>query len=361
MYGGRRPPPDIASARSLSMKNVLLTVALLALSLPAFPGNGNTTIEDFEDEVLTGGWTFNVTARERRVPTGGNPGAWLQNQFIVSFAPILASSGASEFTGDFRAKNVTRISVDARTDMAELSAAGRPFSLLLRDDKGTPFDPADDDYAYFTGPLVPQVGEGWQHYDFDVPSASTVPVPPGWSGGHGGDLENFRPGVDWNDVITNVTHVELWWQSPAFFAIIQHWSVGVDNVAIESGGALATPRNGTGANPTLLANLTSPAIGTTWSTRLDCAGFGAGLGFLLGFRAPSEGAIGPAGELLVDLTSKRIVSRIRGHSGGALDFDFAVPNDPALCGVVGYFQAACEGSQRSLRLTNAIDAIVGQE
>ena len=47
-----------------------------------------------------------------------------------------------------------------------------------------------------------------------------------------GDAENFRPGIDWNDVITNVDRVEFWWIHPAYFAIIQGWDVGVDNVSV---------------------------------------------------------------------------------------------------------------------------------
>jgi hypothetical protein len=127
---------------------------------------------------------------------------------------------------------VTSIGVDARTDAATFGAGGRQFSLLLRNIRGTPNNPDDDDYAYFVGPTVPQVGEGWKSFDFNVPSQDTSAVPAGWSGGHAGDPENFRPGVTWNDVITNVDVVEFWWLHPAFFAIFQQWDVGVDNVRV---------------------------------------------------------------------------------------------------------------------------------
>ena len=56
---------------------------------------------------------------------------------------------------------------------------------------------------------MPLPGQGWVHYDFNVPSASTAPVPPGWSGGWSGNPSAFRPGVDWNDVITSVDRDDL--------------------------------------------------------------------------------------------------------------------------------------------------------
>lgn len=117
---------------------------------------------------------------------------------------------------------------------ADFGAGGRNFSLLLRDTKGTASNPDDDDYAYYVGPLVPQVGQGWVSYDFPVPSQSTESVPAGWTGGWAGDAEHFRPGVDWNDVITHADSVEFWWLNPAFFAIFQQWDVGVDNVRVTS-------------------------------------------------------------------------------------------------------------------------------
>lgn len=127
------------------------------------------------------------------------------------------------FVGDYRAAGVTHITLDARTDFAAFGAGGRQMSVLLRNTNGTP---NDDDYAYYAGPLVPQVGEGWKHFDFEIPSQSTDAVPAGWSGGWVGDGENFRPGVDWNDVIQNVDRVEIWWLHAAFIAIFHEWRVG---------------------------------------------------------------------------------------------------------------------------------------
>jgi len=216
---------------------VLAAAGLLIGAVAATPARAaTTTVDTFTGGANSAGWTFGSLNADTIEPTGGNPGAWLHNDLLDTFAPILRNTPTmpSDFTGNLRAKGVTSIGADARTDHADFGAGGRQFSLLLRDTKGTPDDPEDDDYAYFVGATVPQVGQGWVSYDFNVPSQSTDPVPAGWHGGWAGDGENFRPGVNWNDVITHVDSVEFWWLNPAFFAIFQQWDVGADNVRVTS-------------------------------------------------------------------------------------------------------------------------------
>lgn len=201
---------------------------LLALPLAA---QGADT-DEFENGTNNAGWNFGVTNPDVIETIGGMPGGWLHNDQIDMFTVILkTNTTAGPWVGDMRAQGVSRIHFDAQTINAQ-TAAGRQMSVLLRDTKGTA-TPTDDDYAYSVGPLIPQIGQGWKHFNFEIPSQSTQAVPPGWSGGWAGDLENFRPGVDWNDVITNVDVVEIWWMDPSFSAIFQQWNVGVDNMAIE--------------------------------------------------------------------------------------------------------------------------------
>ncbi len=256
------------------MQPSLLLGAILFLATPA------TLLanDDFEAGTNPSGWSFNVVPPDVIESSGGNPGRWLHNNMVDSFAPIVTNDANidSAFNGDFRAAGVAEIRVDAITNAVSITAAGREFSLLLRDTKGTP-DALDDDYAYFVGSLVPQVGQGWVSYSFAIPSASTAAVPPGWSGGYAGDPENFRPGVDWNDVIQNVDRVEFWWLNPSFFAIFQQWDVGIDNVCIETvGTTFCDPAN---PNSTGLPTQLSGSLGS---------GIGSGLHL--------EAAQGPAGE-----------------------------------------------------------------
>jgi len=223
---------DSSAHRIVCLATASITAGLLATA----PSRAATFVDTFTGGANSAGWTFNSQNPDTIQPSGGNPGAWLRNDLLDTFAPILTNNPTidSSFNGNLRAKGITSIGVDARTDHADFGAGGRNFSLLLRDTKGTPLDPEDDDYAYYVGPTVPQVGQGWVSYDFPVPSASTEALPAGWTGGYAGDSEHFRPGVTWNNIVTHADSVEFWWLNPSFFAIFQQWDVGVDNVRVTS-------------------------------------------------------------------------------------------------------------------------------
>lgn len=201
-----------------------------------FAAAGFSALADYTDDFETGnptGWNF-LLGGDVIEPTGGNPAHWLHQPVYDTFAPILKhTSAGSAFSGDYRALGVTGISIDAQTLDTDFNVEGLPFTLLLADTKGTP-DPSDDDYVYYVDYSgIPVPGEGWVHFNFAIPSQSTE-LPTGWAGGHFGDMENFRDGVTWNDVITSVDKVEFWWIHPAWFAIFQQWNVGADNISISA-------------------------------------------------------------------------------------------------------------------------------
>ena len=349
------------------MRRILPATWLLALPLVtattavALGGGGTATSEPFTGGTNAAGWSF-IRGADVIETEGGNPGAWLHNSLYDTFAPILENDPtvASAFTGDFRAKGVTSVAFDARTISATFGAGGRQMSLLLRDTKGTP-DVSDDDYAYFVGAQVPQPGEGWVHYDFPIPSASTAALPAGWTGGWAGDCCNFRPGVDWNDVITNVDRVEFWWLDPALFAIFQQWNVGADNVTITEGGggpaASVTTRNGSGLNPETLSSAALPVLGSTWTADLDCSGHAPAVAVLAGARGPRSGLFLNSGELLIDL-SQRLFFLEQLHGGATAGFSIPLPNDPSFCGFQAHVQGLCIGAPGN-RLSNALDLVLG--
>ena len=334
----------------------LAALALAAFAVFSAASSLVTNTEDFSSG-NTGAWSFNVASPEFLESDGGNPGAWLFNPNVVSFAPILTTTSVATFNSNFRAAGVTRLSIDAQTISASAGANGFQFSLLLRDSKGTP-NLSDDDFTYFVADEVPLPGNGWKNFDFQIPSGSTLAVPSGWSGGYAADPTNFRTGVDWNDVITSVDRVEWWWIDPSLFAVIQTWRVGVDNITIETGGALAIPRNGSGVNPVLLQNLTPPALGTTWQASVDCTGFAFGLAVLIIHAGPASGPVIGAGELLVNLATPRLLGIALLHGGGSVTFGGPIPNNISLCGLMGYVQGACTGAPGA-QLTNALDLQLG--
>lgn len=215
----------------------LLLLSLTAAMIPAI-ASAITFTDDFEGGTNDAGWAF-IQGGDVIEPAGGNPGAWLHQPLYDTFGPsvMTAWGNVTPFVGDYRALGATSIGFDLQILDTDFPIGGDAFSatLLLRNTHGTPNDFDDDDYAYFIGPLLPLVGSGWLHYEISIPSQSNDPVPAGWHGGWSGDCENFRPGVSWSDVITNVDRVEVHFLQPCFFAIFQQWNVGADNFSITYG------------------------------------------------------------------------------------------------------------------------------
>ncbi|MCH8805900.1 MAG: hypothetical protein IH986_07410 [Planctomycetes bacterium] len=190
-----------------------------------------TTTETFEQGTNPAGWTFG-TGNERIEPNGGNPGRYLHDPVIDTFAPRPRTGFGtpSVFVGDYRTRQVTRVGIDLITHRVDFSAAGRPLSVILISDNGTPNDFLDDWGAYHIGPRnVPLVGEGWLSYSFDIPAqAPTLPV--GWNIILFGP--NSPPNPDWNDVITDVAQLQYFYGDPTRFFIFQVWNLGLDNASI---------------------------------------------------------------------------------------------------------------------------------
>jgi hypothetical protein len=206
-----------------------LAIGILAgLTTTAAPALADTFTETFEGGSNVGGWMYGGPG-ETIETTGGNPGAYLHSPAIDTFAPQPRTSGDSLFTGDFQARNVMSLAIDLITIDVDFSAAGRPLSLVLVSDAGTPGDPDDDWGAYFIGTAeVPEPGEGWQSFAFAVPSQATS-LPAGW-----GTIEfgPSAPAPDWNDLITDVDQVRFFYGDPTGFFIFQVWNVGLDNVTM---------------------------------------------------------------------------------------------------------------------------------
>ena len=155
----------------------------------------------------------------------------------ITTTPIVQTKPSTDLpgSGDFRAAGVTAVEVDARTSRSEPAGCGLPFTLVLRSNAGTPNDPADDDFAYlwddYSGLLIaPCSAEGWLKFRFEIPSKDTASLPTGWTGGHAANPMTFRPGVNWNDVITSVDRIELWWGAPPIEDPPRAWVVAVDEI-----------------------------------------------------------------------------------------------------------------------------------
>ncbi len=214
------------------------TLALVsALVFAAGARAGDTFVEGFTGGSNTGGWTFGSPGGS--IPgSGGNPGAYLASGLLDTFAPMPRTSlTGSVFTGDFREKKVTGLGVDLITFSA-LSTGGRPLTLMLMHDNGTPGNPGDDTAAYFLGPNIPHVGLGWLSYDYPVPASETL-LPPGWQLLNMGDVGS-PANHSWDQVIQAVTRVQFFYGDPTFVFIFQQWFLGLDNARITTLACAAT-------------------------------------------------------------------------------------------------------------------------
>lgn len=212
---------------------LLRSVTLRALVAMAAvgPALADTFTETFDGGSNTGSWLYGGPG-ETIETAGGNPGAYLHSPAIDTFAPQprTAPGVASVFTGDYRGRNITGIGIDLITIAVDFSAAGRPLTLMLVSDSGTPGNADDDWAAYFVGASeIPVPGDGWKSFSFTVPSQS-MSLPAGWQTLALGP--NSPPAPDWNDLITGVSQVQFFYGDPTFVFIFQVWDVGLDNVSI---------------------------------------------------------------------------------------------------------------------------------
>jgi hypothetical protein len=329
--------------------------ALLLLAAPLLADGSEFApaplLDDFTGGTNEGGWSYNPA--DVIETSGGNPGGWWHQPFADTFGPIVVSDTPS-FAGDWRAAGVDRVGFDARLDHLDFgTGAGFEMTLLLRDTHGTP-SINDDDFAYFVGDNVPLVGAGWKSFDYPVPSQDTSALPAGWTGGYPGDSTSFRPGVDWNDVITSVDRVEIWWIDPALFAIFQGWNIGLDNVAVHANGATEV-RNGSGVNPLGYVSTSAPTLGATWTATVDLATPGHLLSAVaVSFGGATEGIFpggAIAGELLV-LPGFVVDVQTGSHA-------LPVPPTVSLLGVCVATQAATVAGDGSIHLNNALDLMLG--
>ena len=199
------------------MTRPALSLVACAALAPAGLASGTSLIESFTGGLNSGGWTYGPPHVFEGA--GGNPGAWLHQPLVDTFAPQLRTTApVSAFTGDWRARDVISVGVDLITVSTQFPAL-RECTLMLSNGSCQ---------VYFLGTeFVPQPGTGWKSFDFAVDSQSTT-LPAGWAVLNGCGSDD----ATWNAVITNVTELRYFYGDPTFFFIFDQWNVGADNARI---------------------------------------------------------------------------------------------------------------------------------
>ena len=230
-------PPSALPGIKPRFALIAATVMLLSpLAMPQALGGGETFVETFDNGSNVGQWTWG-TGNQFINPINGNPGPYLRDNTLQSCCPAATTSFNvdSVYVGNYREMNVTSVGIDLVTNFASSGVDGRPLTLMLINDNGTPFNFADDWGAYFVGPVnIPFPGvlsggpQGWTSYDFQVPSQSDS-TPEGWVlFRFDGEPIDFT----WNDIITDVSVLRFNYGDPSMIFPFLGWDVGMDNPRI---------------------------------------------------------------------------------------------------------------------------------
>src|SRR5690349_23657629 len=151
--------------RSAKTAMRLLIVAVLF----ACPVARADFVDTFDNNVNAGGWSYttNPIRLNQIEPTGGNPGAWFHGTELNG-APTVQTDPAvsSPFTGDYAARDVTRIGVDVKVINGDSDRRG--FTLALYDFAGG--DLNNSLTAYTSIRPIPNSGSSWRPYLFNVPA-----------------------------------------------------------------------------------------------------------------------------------------------------------------------------------------------
>jgi hypothetical protein len=223
---------------------------LLCLAAAGIAAGQTTFTDTFENGVNAGGWRIGGPD-ERFESTGGNPGWYLRSSGLDTAIVHTVSNDQipSPFMGNYRARNVTRAGIDAIVHHVDFSAAERPMTIMLWNNRGTPGNIFDDIGVYLVGPNIPTPGEGWRHFEFTIPSQSAG-LPGGWIATEFGS-SGMSDDQIWNTVIQDVSYILWYWHDPEYFAIFQMWDVGVDNISITEGSSCYANCDGSTTAPVL--------------------------------------------------------------------------------------------------------------
>jgi hypothetical protein len=205
-------------------------------------GEINTFIETYDDGTDVGLWHCSVNVPRILEPSGGNPGAYLQQGGFSSHVPTWASISTrfqpgvndtykidSIYTGDWTSLGVTSITVDLNVIQVATWATDRAVTLELLQMDETGFNVTYD--ATYTLPDLPDPPVGWQTYSFPV-NANSPTIPQGWVFTRG----DGTPGTDaeWSPFLHRIDLTSIGFYKPGFaYPGLGTWILGIDNIEID--------------------------------------------------------------------------------------------------------------------------------
>ncbi len=227
-----------------TLMTVITLALVLAMSTMAIAQTG--IVEDFEDGVIDGGWSW--SSADFIVSEGGNPDAYgFGPEHWVPTPSYWTDWDASGWSGDFAAMGVTGFSIDVMTVATQNNWFHEyPMFIAIMNHMGTPGDITDDVFVYSNPDtyFAPGAGTGWQSYQWDIPSdfvGGPGELPEGWSGGNWAVWDVLPDGMTWQDMMTNAGRLEVRTLRFGMFANFHPYQMGSDNVTLyHETGAVST-------------------------------------------------------------------------------------------------------------------------
>jgi hypothetical protein len=316
--------------------------------------------------VTLAGGAVVLYARRANDPLDALDDVWGEVDRVVNPEPTSAGFGAD-----------TALSRDHLVVAAPAFDGGGTVFVYTRRERGVPDDPGDDEWvetARLRAP-APQPGDGYGR----AVALSGDRILVGWPEAE--DAGEFS-GVAhlWRRVDSGVAG-DLLDDTWELLGVLHSgasrpgarfgWDVALESATALIGGggrihsfsaqcmpvpATVTTRNGSGANPAVLAARTLPLLGSTWQAEVATASLpGASATVLFARALALPGTPTPFGELLVG--GAELGRSVAAPSSGLARHALALPADPALLGVDVHVQALVLGG--GARLTNALDLVLG--
>ena len=227
MHPIHRPKRSLAAALTLGAMLLLVAgTAAFAQDLDVSFDYESCFTVTFNDE-NDGEWTFG-NSYDRILHTGGNPGDYLNNDYLDTIGPHARTGWGVDrtFLGNYREMGVVGLSADLLLNHDDSTALQRAVTLILHYTNRTPDDYSDDLGVYNKGRMFNT--QNWTTYTYEVPSCSEE-LPNGWDVWWGSELDEDEI---WNIVIQNVDRVGFFVADPEYFYIFQMWDIGLDNPTI---------------------------------------------------------------------------------------------------------------------------------
>ncbi len=212
-----------------------ITTAAAAAGLLVFAGSAAAVTTTFDNGLE--GWS--ASGRTNISPTGGNPGANLDNLLVEVFGADVRNETNPAFIGDLSRYGQIEFSIDVKINSITSPFGGgelsRDFGVALTD-----FETGQPPVGVFfqLGTLDATVNDEWTTYSVVIDDPFSTELPAGWVGFGDEDPDTFEPILPadrtFASVVQNVERLSFTTFVPGFFFGFTNFDIQVDNITVRT-------------------------------------------------------------------------------------------------------------------------------